>query len=260
MSDQELPNKPFFKELMGNTITKFVLWGTIIIAIVGVGFAIVSLTVDEDRAKSAFSIIQYVFGALLPLWGTWVGTILAYYYSKDNFESANKSVQQLVEKITSEKKLQSVKAKEVMIPRDKLLVQVLITGEDLSKFKIKEDCLEFTANKSVKRVIIVNEKNNALYVIHRDLISYFIANETLIGNQVSGYTLKDMYDKGSAELKSIIDNSVKFIGENSSLFEAKNLIEQYKTCQDVFITKNGNTSEPILGWITNVTIMQNSIV
>lgn len=37
-------------------------------------------------------------------------------------------------------------------------------------------------------------------------------------------------------------------------------MDQNKSCQDVFITKNGNATEPVLGWITNVTISENSLV
>jgi len=254
-------NNPFpFRDLLSRRITQFVLWGTLIIAAIGIGFAVVALTVGEERAKSAFTILQYVFGALLPLWGTWIGTILAYYYSKENFESANRSVQQLVDKVTSEKKLQSVKAKDVMIPKEKLIYQTMSTGEDLTKFKLKDNCLDEVASKGIKRVIILNEKDNALYVIHRDLISFFIAQETIAKRPVEDSTLKDMLEKGSDDIKQTMKNSVKFIGEEANLLEAKNLMQQYKTCQDVFITKNGNPNEPILGWITNVTISENSIV
>jgi hypothetical protein len=137
---------------------------------------------------------------------------------------------------------------------------VIEEGADLSKFKLKEDCIDFVEKNKIKRVIIVDATDKAKYVIHRDLISYFITNEILAGRAIENATLKDMYDLGTQEVKTTIDNSVKFIGENANLLEAKNLIEQYKTCQDVFITKNGNADEPILGWITNVTLSENSIV
>lgn len=197
-------NKPkMFQEIMGNTITQVVMWGTIGIGVIGIIFAMIALWAgsDEEKIKTAFSIIQYVFGALLPLWGTWIGTVLAYYYSKDNFESANRNVQQLVDKITSEKKLESVKAKNVMILRRELIVQTLGSREDLSRFKLKEDCIDFLNKHKIKRVVILDDADRAKYVIHRDLISYFIAEEILAGKPIAGYTLKDMYDKGTTEIK-----------------------------------------------------------
>jgi hypothetical protein len=37
-----------------------------------------------------------IFNALLPLAGTWVGTVIAYYFSSKNFETANQSMQRVV--------------------------------------------------------------------------------------------------------------------------------------------------------------------
>jgi hypothetical protein len=248
------------QEILGNRITRFVMWGTILILVVGIGFAITALFVKGENVKEAFSILQYVLGALLPLWGTWIGTILAYYYSKENFEAANKSVQQIVDKLTPEKKLQSLKSKDIMIPRSKLIYQVLKKSETLSKFKLKEDCLRFLEANKIKRVIILDEEDKAKYVIHRDLISFFIANSILSGTDVSGLTLQDMYDKGDAEIRHTLENSVKFLGIDSNLLDAKNIMDQQKGCMDIFITEKGTADEPVLGWITNVTIAENSIV
>jgi len=251
----EVSLNPGNRDKIAKTVTYFVLSLTGLIVI---GAILLLQSVSDPKTK--FEYFKDIISILLPLWGTWIGTVLAYYFSKDNFESANKSVRQIVDKITSEKKLETVKAKDVMIPKEKLIAQVMEEGTDLSKFKLKEDCIDFVEKNKIKRVIILNDKDRAKYVIHRDLISYFITNEILGEKPVQGATLKDMYDKGPAEIKETIDNSVKFIGENANLLEAKNLIRQYKSCQDVFITKNGNPDEPILGWITNVTIAENSIV
>lgn len=249
-----------FQEVMGNKITKLVLWGTIFIAIIGVTFAIIALFVDKDRVKEAFSIVQYVIGVLLPLWGTWIGTVLAYYYSKENFESANKSVQQIVDKITTDKKLQTIKAKDVMIPLDKLIFQEMKSDETLAKFKLKDDCLDFVKSNGIKRVIIMDENRCAKYVIHRDLISFFLADYSLQGNPVADLTLQDMYDNANADVKTTMDNCILFVNENATLFEAKELMNKTRTCQDVFVTTSGVATEPVLGWITNVTVNENAIV
>lgn len=255
-------NNDSFKGTLAKNISKLVLYGTGAIGIIGVLFAIFSLyqSTDPNAIKESFSILQYVFGALLPLWGTWIGTVLAYYFSKENFESANRSVQQLVDKITSDKKLQSVKAVDVMIPLEKLTYQELKTGEDLTKFRLKEDCIDYLASKGIKRIILLDENKKAKYVIHRDLISFFLADQSLAGNAVTGLTLKDMYDNGNADVKNTMDNCIRFVNENATLFDAKQLISQVKTCQDVFITTNGSSDEPVMGWITNVTITENSVV
>ena len=50
---------------------------------------------------------RLVFNALLPLLGTWVGTVLAYYFSRKNFEAASQSVERMVT-LTTEQKLASL--------------------------------------------------------------------------------------------------------------------------------------------------------
>jgi len=251
------------KDLLGKSITRFVLWGTAAVGIVGIGIAIVALcldTADAEKIKLAFTIVQYVFSALLPLWGTWIGTVIAYYYSKENFESANRSVQQLVEKVTSDNKLQSLKVWDVMIRRDKLIVQKLAPGADLSSLTIKENGIDFLEAQGIKRVIILNEKDAALYVVHKELLASFITDETLNGRPVANYTFKDMLEKASDRIKLTFANSVRFVSADASLLEAKKIMDQNKTCQDVFVTQTGNPSEPVLGWVTNVTIAENAIV
>ena len=49
---------------------------------------------------------QLVLTGILPLLGTWVGTILAYYFSKDNFETA----------AASERKRLSIQQKRIPVP------------------------------------------------------------------------------------------------------------------------------------------------
>jgi hypothetical protein len=64
-----------------------------------------------------------VLGSVLPLLGTWVGTVLAYYFSKENFEAATKSVTELAKQITPQEKLKSTPVSKVMILRKDMFVK-----------------------------------------------------------------------------------------------------------------------------------------
>jgi hypothetical protein len=48
--------------------------------------------------------------------------------------------------------------------------------------------------------------------------------------------------------------SMGFIKGDATLGQAKEKMESIKNCQDVFITENGKSTEPITGWLTNVEI------
>ena len=79
------PSKWSFRDKMG-----------VIMIILSIGL-LITLTVLSIRVINSpdttekFKDIKDLFGMLLPLIGTWVGTVLAYYFSKDNFEAASKT-------------------------------------------------------------------------------------------------------------------------------------------------------------------------
>jgi len=45
-----------------------------------------------------------IFNVILPVFASWVGTILAFYFGRENFESANKQVRELVDRLTPEER------------------------------------------------------------------------------------------------------------------------------------------------------------
>lgn len=192
-----------------------------------------------------------VFNALLPLLGTWVGTVLAYYFSRKNFESASQSVERMVT-LTAEQKLgQMFVGTEMMrlgqitlyqIPADKTLKDVLL--KDLrSKFGGK-----------VSRIPIADANGVVLYIVHQSGLFKFIAEKALEGKggaDIDKLTLQDLVT--DAELQSWVANIV-YVSEQASVADAKNKMEQQAGCQDLIVTKTGNKTEPMLGWMTNVDI------
>jgi hypothetical protein len=94
--------------------TEFISRGTIalivLISSIGglLGVAIVIIHKDSTNTTN-------IFNALLPVFSTWVGTLLAFYFSKDNFEAATKSVTNLANKISgTNERLQQITVKDKM--------------------------------------------------------------------------------------------------------------------------------------------------
>jgi hypothetical protein len=69
------------------TISGIVILGVSAIALVGAAIAGATQRVQTS---------QTALNALLRLLGTWVGAVLAYYFSRKNFESASQSVERMV--------------------------------------------------------------------------------------------------------------------------------------------------------------------
>lgn len=264
------------QEKVAKSVSTIVLWGTCLFGALGMSIAIVAMS--RGNFGESKEILQILFSAILPLFGTWIGTILAYYFSRENLLAANQTVRHLVDNITSDKKLESTKAGDVMIPIGELKYVEYKSGSDDNTFNLKTHFLNFLTEKKISRVILLDENKCAKYVLHKSTIEGFIA-EQYFSTQDTGnppasppdspapssvmakeLTFADLIAKGNTSVKDILLNGVKFIKEDANLSDAKILVKNFPACNDVFVTKNGSGSEPVLGWITNVTIAENSIV
>jgi hypothetical protein len=78
------------------------------------GITILSWVTIATADAAANGRAQNVLNAVLPLFGTWVGTVLAYYFARENFEAASNSTSQLVSQLTPDEKLRSIPVASVM--------------------------------------------------------------------------------------------------------------------------------------------------
>jgi hypothetical protein len=255
------------KETLAKRIASIVLWGTITFGILGIFLAIVALF--REGVTSSKEILQILFSTILPLLGTWIGTVLAFYFSRENLIAANQTVQHLVNKLTSDKKLEAIKAKDIMIPLASLKYKQYPTGSDDAKINLKTDFLQFIKDNKISRVILLDEENHARYVLHKSTIESFLSNQYFeklkaAANGVSPQTIDlsfaDLKKSDDQNIQAVLKNGVKFISENANLADAKLLMKSFSECNDVFITKTGSPNEPVLGWITDKTIAENSVV
>jgi hypothetical protein len=221
------------------------------------------------HAKQDLQTAQYVFSAVLPLLGTWVGTVLAHYFQKENLTAATQSITSLVSKVTGVEKLQSVPVKNVMIQPDQIetLPDVLIGKPDTEiplqdltghlRNDIKKDRIPlFKGNKKAGPV----ER-----VVHLSLIDRFIAQKATPGQQAPALTLAELV--ADAQIGSVVRGSFAVVKSDATLADAKNAMDKASNalgsvgnCYDVFITDTGSSNDPVVGWITNDIINDNAKV
>jgi hypothetical protein len=206
---------------------------------------------------------KFVFGAVLPLLASWVGTILAFYFSKDNFLAATQSVTDLAKTVTATDKLRAIPVREKMRPVNLIECEAVATGaEDLSKLA---DLL--TRFDKVERMLIVEAKASPVvrYLIYKSIVNEYISQLAQqkapmpAGKTAASVTLKDLlaWDPKKTEMFS---GTFGVVGENATLADAKAQMDKIDKCNDVLVTKNGVKTEPILGWITDNTIAENARV
>jgi hypothetical protein len=234
--------------------------------------------------------IMTIFTTVVALVGTWVGTILAFYFSRENFEAAAKSsaatTAALVKQLTPGEKLAATLVKDKMIKRSEMFF-VRTPNESINLTKTLED-LEKTGKGN--RIPLLDENDKPVCVLHRSTIVEYLFKKTrsiappdapanpviqsppvVVSPPAAGLppaaidpatlTMKDLmadWEK-DPKLTEMLKNSFALVKESANLGDAKAAMDSRKGCQDVFVTKTGSGNEPVLGWVTNVTISENAV-
>jgi hypothetical protein len=226
-----------------------VVLGISILGVIIMGWVMIHNAEATEKDETA----KYVLTAILPLLGTWVGTVLAFYFSKDNFEVATRSAKAF---LGVEEKLAAIAVKDVMISEGDMFYA---KEDDDGKIVLKEWLEKIDQKKLGQRLPILSSKTNARYVIHRSIFNEFIAYKAIAGtpqSDIEKLTLADLVNE-KPELKSLIE-SFGAVKQVATLDKVKVILEQSNRIQDVFVTKNGDRDGKVLGWITNVILEEYS--
>lgn len=194
---------------------------------------------------------QLVFNSLLPLLGTWVGTVLAYYFSRKNFESASHSVERMVT-LTTEQKLGQLSVEKEMLRLPEITFYQIPPAKSAKDILLKELFQKLWGK--ITRIPVLDANGVVMYILHQSGLYRFLATQALAGKsqiEIGKLTLQDLVN--DAELKNWVTN-ITFISEKASVADAKSKMEQQPGCQDLIVTKSGRKDEPMLGWMTNVDI------
>jgi uncharacterized membrane protein len=261
------PILAFLKDLFGD-FTNVLAWVVIILAFIGIFFICYVALKDKDAGTP-----RYVFGAVLPLLGTWVGAVLAHYFQKENLAAATQSITDLASKVAGTDKLKSTPVKTVMIRAERIdtLPDNLVGNAD-DKIKLSElvTHMDITIKRDRIPIFKDNKKTGpSNRVLHRSIIERFITKQALTAKldaaQMANLTLADlMNDK---ELGPVVLGSFALVKDDATLADAKNAMDNASAalgpagnCYDVFVTDNGKADEIVIGWITNDIINDNAKV
>lgn len=197
-----------------------------------------AISVDNKSAENIFNIV-------LPVVASWVGTVLAFYFGKENFESANVQVRELMQKMTPAERAKALVA-DVMRDFSDMVYLRIPEGKNDVDIEIKDMRSRF--DERVTRLPIIYSDNSPKYMVHASSIDRYLA---------SGGTDADSLEKFISSQKIAgyefgLNKGFILVPEATTLKTAKDLLEQARSCQDIFITKYGKDSEPLSGWISNI--------
>lgn len=207
---------------------------------------------------------RLLLSSLVPLFGTWVGTVLAFYFSRRNFEAANRSTLDLVQTVT--KRLSSTRVVDVMTPRNRMITLDLPVGKALEQVVAAEVDAKFQSiganGQRISRLPVLDANGACVAFLHRSLWSEMLAGALATKTSAFdpktdslGPLLVEPYPlRAGSTYHQFVTGAIAFVGRDKMVGDAKVAMEQISDCQDVIVTEGGTRSQPVLGWLSNVDI------
>lgn len=218
--------------------------GTIVIVLSVAALAFVGWKIVGNKEASSDD-FQFVYSSLLPLVGTWVGVVLAFYFGKENYEAASKRYENLIDKLTPEL-LDNVKVDQIMIARKTMVVKKWM---DIKEEKVSE-IIKFLVNVDKSRLPILDNNGKVKYIVHSSLLTK-PSTDAANNIQPSDTSIK-MEDFVKKYKNTYVDTIVK-VDSGTILEEVRKQMSKDDGIQDVFVMdSNGN----LIGWLTNTLILR----
>jgi|GEM_PF-301870 len=252
-----------------DTLAKFITFFTFILLFVILIFYFISVTDNcpPDKLKE----FQAFVGTLLPLLGTWMGAVITFYFTRENFKATTESMNDMVKSITQEEKLEEVKVLDIMVKPATFAFRFVKDLEEFRTLKLVDIIKNMQDLETERMPVLQKDTNRLIFLIYRTTIERFITgltNGTLklkeVGETPTGIadlTIGQMFDSDFQLIKDvmkIVEGSNCFLPNTATLAQARQLMQDNAFCQDVFITATGNRDEAIEGWVTNEMVIEKS--
>lgn len=192
-------------------------------------------------AQETFQATQLVFTAVLPLFGTWVGAVLAFYFARDNLREATNTTIRLRRGDDD-----TTPVTAVMIPQESIDLARLGPTEPLAGKRLK-DLLERMRQSKRQRIPVVNHQNIVQVIVHESTLHAYAAK---VGEALDSLS-KTIGDLLNDRVLGPRIQAMAFVAEDDQIAKSRRAMQVVTECNDVFVTKHGQPSEAMIGWLTN---------
>lgn len=204
---------------------------------------IIAMSNAKDQEKTS----QLVFTAVLPLLGTWVGAVLAFYFSRDNLQAGSQTTIDAVRSLQTGASTGPVTDFMTPLARIKPLRQV--ADEAAAKALSLADLYASIHTSGNSRVPVLTKANVPLYVIHEpDIDKYAQKNSTSSLSLTATATVQALLD--DVEIGPQLTAFVT-VSPTATLEEARRVFASSAGTKDVFVTGDGQRTSAVIGWLTN---------
>jgi hypothetical protein len=175
---------------------------------------------------------------------SWIGTVLAFYFGRENFESANRQVREMIERLTPEERART-RVVAIMRRMADVVCFKIPQGKGDQDVPLKDLRAKFS--DTVSRLPVLNPDGTVKYMIHQSRIDKHLAD----GGQETDSLETFIARQKAAGVEFGLDRGFIVVAENATLAEAKRKAEA-TNIPDIFVTETGAADEPPVGWISNV--------
>lgn len=203
--------------------------GTILIALITIGLIASADANEQFAAKESMNILSI----LVPVFSTWVGTIIAFYFSNESFRIAAQAA--AGQGNTADNSPLNGSAR--MLPYEKLtkleLKTTVATGAVAEAKAIDMKSVRDKFSDTASRVIVFDANRRVLFVLRTKL-----DNKTV---QTIEQYLKQNQNESDA-------TNFRMLPISATVADGRRTLDLYKTL-DIFITDHGGVDEPVKGWV-----------
>lgn len=239
----------------------FILAGaTLLVVWLNVLFSCIYSTDCKDSRGLASEMTRYVFAALVPIAGAWVGAVIAYYFGTENYETAARQSRQAMREAAGTaggRRNAPPSAKDIMLTRRSLHVYQS-ASTDLSKVTLAtlleqfDQTLPENPDKRVTRLPILLPDRSLLCILRKEHIKEF--QETLTGgapvtSDASSKTLEDL-KKNAGIWKKVMDYFI-IVGLDDPVDDVRRRLKDKPSADNAVVTDTGKDTGVFLGLITN---------
>lgn len=213
-------------------------WISYIILGLSITFLIIITSIVLCNLKGTPEKQKDLLLVIIPLISTWVGTILAFYFGRENYESANRNYLSLTDKMMT--KDVNFTVEEAMLDIKSMTYYKLT--KKIDEVPVKE-ILDSFGGKT--RLPVIDENFKPLYILHFKDIDTFYKTE---GN--SDKKLGDFFENDEALYQKNGKKGFIIVSKNTTLKDLLNSMVSINKCRDAFVTEGGDEKSALTGWIT----------
>jgi hypothetical protein len=215
--------------------------------VIGIGtsgvaaIALVVIAVVSSRDDSDGKYVMGVFSSVVPVFATWVGAVIAFYFSSESFRIAAQAAG--AQQTTGDNSALADPAR--MIPYEKITKIELPAGQNDGAVAgaLGMDKVRALFGDTITRVMVFDAKRHALYVLRKKL------------DDASAQTVADYLALGH---NAVDAKSFRTLPWSATVADGVRTLKLYKTF-DIFLTDHGADDEPVRGWVPDDKIAKNGL-